>query len=102
MLVLAREMSVNGLRAIASSEGLTVPSDSLGKAKTALQMIGIMCLVVHYPYKVYFIGLHEALVDFNNVGVWTLIIATVFGFISGGKYTMGFLKALDAKQSSQT
>jgi CDP-diacylglycerol--glycerol-3-phosphate 3-phosphatidyltransferase len=101
VVVLAREMSINGLRAVASTEGLLITSGYLGKIKTALQMIGIMCLLVHYPYKVYFIGLFEAVVDFNTVGLWVLIIATVCGLISAGDYIRDFFRALDAKRSRQ-
>ena len=40
VVLLAREMTINGLRAIASSEGLVIPAGEMGKYKTALQMIG--------------------------------------------------------------
>ena len=73
VIILGREMTINGLRAIASIEGLVIPSGSLGKKKTALQMTGVMCLVVHYPYRVYFFGLHDGMVDFNRLGLIVLV-----------------------------
>ncbi|HEY3234721.1 MAG TPA: CDP-diacylglycerol--glycerol-3-phosphate 3-phosphatidyltransferase, partial [Polyangiaceae bacterium] len=44
VLLLAREISVTGLRSIASSEGVVIAAGGGGKRKTALQMIGILCL----------------------------------------------------------
>ena len=99
VLVLAREMSINGLRAVASAEGLIIAASQLGKIKTALQLVAVMCLLVHYPYKVYFLGLHEAVVDFNLVGLWTLLLATIVSLISAGQYIKGFFDALDNKRS---
>ena len=41
--------------------------------------------------QVYFLGLHEAVVDFNLVGLWTLLLATIVSLISAGQYIKGFL-----------
>jgi CDP-diacylglycerol--glycerol-3-phosphate 3-phosphatidyltransferase len=101
VVVLSREMSINGLRAVASAEGLIIAAGYWGKVKTALQLVAIMCLLVHYPYKVYFLGFHEAVIDFNLVGTWVLIIATVFGLIGAGQYIRDFFRALDTKRSSE-
>lgn len=101
VLVLTREMSINGLRAVASAEGLIIAASQLGKLKTALQLVAIMCLLVHYPYKVYFLGLHEAVVDFNLVGIWTLLLATLVGLIGAGQYIAGFLRALGTKKTTE-
>ena len=49
-LLLARELSITGLRSIASSEGVVIAAGDDGKSKTALQMIGIIALIVGYPY----------------------------------------------------
>ena len=79
--------------------GLIIAASQLGKIKTALQLVAVMCLLVHYPYKVYFLGLHEAVVDFNLVGLWTLLLATIVSLISAGQYIKGFFDALDNKRS---
>ena len=49
-LLLAREISVTALRSIASSEGVVIAAGDDGKIKTALQMIGILWLILGYPY----------------------------------------------------
>ena len=98
IVILAREMTINGLRAIASSEGLVIAAGELGKLKTAMQMIGVMCLLVHYPYTVYFLGLHEGVVDFNKIGVLLMWGSVVLSLMSAGTYFRDFFRALDIKR----
>ncbi len=98
IVILAREMTINGLRAIASSEGLVIAAGELGKLKTAMQMIGVMCLLVHYPYTVYFIGFHEGVVDFNKIGVLVMWGSVVLSLMSAGTYFQNFFRALDSKR----
>jgi phosphatidylglycerophosphate synthase len=56
--LLAREFGITGLRSIASSEGVVIAAGDDGKAKTALQMIGILCLILGYPYTLH-LGFHD-------------------------------------------
>lgn len=98
VIILAREMTINGLRAIASSEGLVIPAGWFGKYKTALQLVAIMCLLVHYEYTVWFFGLHEARVDFNTVGIWVLGLSVIFSVLSAVLYFRDFFRALDSKR----
>ena len=99
VVILAREMTINGLRSIAASEGLMIPAGELGKLKTALQMIGVMCLLVHYPYTVYFFGLYEGVVDFNNVGLIVMWASVVYSLLSGFVYFRDFFRALHVKRA---
>ena len=46
VVVLAREMSINGLRAVASAEGLIIPAGYWGKVKTATQMVALQLLLL--------------------------------------------------------
>src|SRR5437763_6644765 len=50
VLLLGRDIAVTGLRSVAASEGVVIAAGEEGKAKTALQMIGIICLIAGYPY----------------------------------------------------
>ena len=101
VIVLGREMTINGLRAIASIEGLEIPAGSLGKKKTAMQMVGVMCLVVHYPYRVYFFGLYDGVVDFNRLGLILLGGSVVLSVMSAVAYIVGFFRALDQKRAGE-
>ena len=56
VLLLAREISVTGLRSVAASEGVVISAGQEGKTKTALQMIGIVALVLGYPYHLSYLG----------------------------------------------
>lgn len=102
VLILAREMTINGLRAIASTEGMVIPAGTFGKYKTALQMIAVMFLVVHYPYTVWFFGVYPQPVDFNMVGMWVLSASVVFSLISAALYFRDFFRALDDKRTLET
>ncbi|MCB9541783.1 MAG: CDP-diacylglycerol--glycerol-3-phosphate 3-phosphatidyltransferase [bacterium] len=101
VLILAREMTINGLRAIASSEGLVIPAGQAGKYKTALQMIAVMFLVVHFPYTVWFFGLYPLTVDFHVVGMWVLGGSVWFSMVSAVVYFRDFFRALDDRRGSE-
>lgn len=101
VLILAREMTINGLRAIASSEGLVIPAGQAGKYKTALQMIAVMFLVVHFPYTVWFFGLYPLTVDFHVVGMWVLGGSVWFSMVSAVLYFRDFFRALDGRRGPE-
>ena len=100
VVILAREMTINGLRSIASTEGLVIPAGQSGKLKTALQMLGVLCLVIHYPYPILFYGVYELTIDFNVVGIWVLIVSVVVSVTSAAGYISNFFKALDRRAHS--
>ncbi|MCA9546986.1 MAG: CDP-diacylglycerol--glycerol-3-phosphate 3-phosphatidyltransferase [Alphaproteobacteria bacterium] len=99
VVILTREMTINGLRSMASSEGLIIDAGQDGKIKTALQMLGVLCLVIHYPSPVTLYGLHEVVVDFNVVGFWVLLGSVFFSITSAIDYFRKFFAALDSKRS---
>ena len=68
VLLLAREISVTGLRSVAASEGVVISAGQEGKTKTALQMIGIVALVLGYPYHISYAGLDLGVIDMVHVG----------------------------------
>ncbi len=91
VLLLARELSITSLRGIASSEGLVISARQKGKHKTALQMAGILCLIVHFRYPVIFTDLF---VDFHKVGLYVIYISLVFSIFSAIEYLLLFAKAV--------
>src|SRR5262249_55718035 len=52
VVIVLRELAVTGLRGIASSGGVTLPAQELGKYKMILQMFALEALLVHYRYAV--------------------------------------------------
>ena len=69
VLLLARELSITGLRSIAASEGVVIAAGEGGKAKTALQMVGILMFMIGYPYRMNFLLVIDlGVVDLVHVG----------------------------------
>ena len=101
-VLLAREISVTALRSIASSEGVVIAAGGGGKSKTALQMVGILCLMIGYPYHLTFLGLFDlGLVDLVRVGQALVYISLVFSITSAFQYVGLFSEAVDAKNRRQ-
>ena len=66
IIIVGREFAVSGLRIVAAVEGVVIPASTLGKVKTALQMVAIVALLLQWP-----------------VGPFLMILATVFTVLSG-------------------
>jgi CDP-diacylglycerol--glycerol-3-phosphate 3-phosphatidyltransferase len=101
-LLLAREISVTGLRSIASSEGVVIAAGDDGKTKTALQMVGILCLILGYPYHLTLGPLDLGEVDLVYVGRALVYVSLVFSIMSALSYTRLFAEAVEAKNSRGT
>ena len=97
VLLLAREISVTGLRSIASSEGVVIAAGEEGKAKTALQMVGILCLILGYPYHLSLGPLDLGWVDVVNVGRALVYVSLIFTIVSAVSYFRVFGEAVEAK-----
>jgi CDP-diacylglycerol---glycerol-3-phosphate 3-phosphatidyltransferase len=90
MLVIAREVAVSGIRAIAAGEGMIIAAEATGKYKMALQVVAITLLILEGT------GLSE-LGNLHLAGIVTLYLSLVFGYISGGQYVWSFWKQVVAK-----
>jgi CDP-diacylglycerol--glycerol-3-phosphate 3-phosphatidyltransferase len=94
VLLLTREFYINGLRSLASSDGVVIAASQGGKAKTAFQMTGICFLLMHYKYRLP--GMEEAL-DFGKVGLLLLGLSVFVSLISAVDYTLAFREAMAQK-----
>ena len=90
ILVIAREVAVTGIRAIAAGEGMIIAAETTGKYKMALQVVAIVLLILEGT------GLAE-LGNLHLAGIVTLYISLVLGYISGGQYVWSFWKQVVAK-----
>lgn len=97
ILLIVREISVTGLRGIASSEGLVIAAGGGGKAKTAIQMVGLVCLLLGYPYHINFLIVDFGVVDLVLVGRALIYCSLVFSLVSAAQYVGLFVDAIDAK-----
>jgi CDP-diacylglycerol--glycerol-3-phosphate 3-phosphatidyltransferase len=97
ILLIGREISVTGLRSIASSEGVVIAAGEGGKSKTALQMIGILCLIIGFPYHLSLGFIDMGMVDLVYVGRALIYVSLVFSLTSAVEYMSLFAQAVEAK-----
>ena len=81
ILIVAREILVTGIRAIAADQGAVVPADNFGKLKTVFQILAICPLLLHFPWW----G-----IDPNPLGMLLIWIALLLTLFSGGNYVYRF------------
>jgi len=84
-IIIIRDFVVDGIRSIASSEGLIIQASTLAKQKTLCQNFAVSALMIHYP----FLG-----ADAHVVGMVILYIALVLSVFSGAVYLMKFYSAI--------
>lgn len=84
-VIIAREFAVTGLRLTMVERNMDVSASWLGKFKTNFQILGIVCLLVHYTY----IG-----INFQFIGTVLIWVALIFTIWSGIDYLYRFIKAL--------
>jgi CDP-diacylglycerol--glycerol-3-phosphate 3-phosphatidyltransferase len=80
-IIIIRDFVVDGVRAIAQSEGFVIQASRLGKRKTLCQIFAVSALMIHYP----FLG-----ADAHAVGTVILYIALVLSVTSGIDYLIKF------------
>lgn len=83
-IIIMRDVIVDGIRSIASSDGIIIQASALGKRKTLCQVIAVSALLIHYPL----FGL-----DAHVVGSVVLYVALVLTLWSGVDYAMKFHQA---------
>jgi CDP-diacylglycerol--glycerol-3-phosphate 3-phosphatidyltransferase len=90
ILIIAREVAVTGVRAIAAGEGMVIAAETTGKYKMALQVVAIVLLILEDTFLSDLGNLHLA-------GIVTLYLSLLFGYVSGGQYVWSFWKQVVAK-----
>ena len=90
ILIIAREVAVTGVRAIAAGEGMVIAAETTGKYKMALQVVAIVLLILEDTFLSDLGNLHLA-------GIGTLYLSLVLGYVSGGQYVWSFWKQVVAK-----
>ncbi len=88
-VIIIRDFIVDGIRAIASTEGVVIQASSLGKQKTLCQIFAVTALMIHYP----FLG-----ADAHTIGTVILYLALVLSVYSGVDYFIKFYKEIVSKK----
>ena len=85
---------------MAVSEGIVIDAGRSGKIKTLSGTLGMLGLLLHYPYLINFFGITRVIIDFHVVGLWITYVSVVFSITSGAGYLRGFFSAM--RQRSPT
>jgi CDP-diacylglycerol--glycerol-3-phosphate 3-phosphatidyltransferase len=91
VVIIGREIAVTGLRGIASSEGIILAAEELGKYKMIFQMFALHGLLIHYRY---------VFVDFHVAGMYFLWISLVMGVWSGIDYHIKVIRQVTTKYNT--
>jgi len=95
IVLIGRDLAINGLRSIASAQGLVIAASDGGKIKTALQLVAIMMLLIHFTYPI--LGTETLLgqtvpVDYHRVGTIVLYLSMIVSLASGADYLHKFFR----------
>lgn len=85
IVLILREMYMTSLRLLATTEGVSVPVSSLGKWKTATQMVSIPMLMANEPW--YFL-------NFPILGSILIYIASLLSMWSAVQYSLSMILKL--------
>jgi CDP-diacylglycerol--glycerol-3-phosphate 3-phosphatidyltransferase len=75
IVIIGREFAVTGLRAIASSEGIVIPAENVGKYKVGAQITAVLSLLLDYYLT------REWLRDLGTVALWLAMILSVYSAV---------------------
>jgi CDP-diacylglycerol--glycerol-3-phosphate 3-phosphatidyltransferase len=84
MIIIGREITVQGLRNIASAEGFTIPASALGKTKMVLQIMAVCAVMLGEK--------HLAVRPLGNILVWLVVLSAV---ASAVQYFLRFWNQVD-------
>lgn len=87
-VIIIRDFAVDGIRTIASSEGIIIQASPLAKRKTLCQIVAVTALMIHYP----FLG-----ADAHLVGIVILYVALFLTLYSGLDYLIRFCREIVQK-----
>jgi CDP-diacylglycerol--glycerol-3-phosphate 3-phosphatidyltransferase len=85
VIIIMRDLIVDGIRSMASAEGIYIQASILGKQKTLAQIIAVTALMIHYP----FLGL-----DAHFIGTIVLYVALFLTLYSGIDYFIKFFRGI--------
>ncbi len=85
LILVLREMYITALRLLAMEKGISVPVGTLGKWKTATQMVGIPLLMANdIPWGM----------DMPLLGTIAIYLASIFSLYSAFEYSIGLIRKI--------
>ena len=86
IVIIGREFAVTGLRAIAASEAIVIPAETVGKYKVGAQITAVLSLLLDYYLD------KGWLTDLGRIALWVAMILAVYSAI---QYFMKYWNQLD-------
>lgn len=83
IVIIGREFAVTGLRAIAASDGIVIPAETIGKFKVGAQITAVLALLLDYYLT------KEWLRDVGAIALW---MAMALALYSAYQYIRGYWK----------
>lgn len=93
ILLLAREITITSLRAIAADDGVVMAASQWGKYKTFLSSFALGFLIWHYPFWVF---------NMNGIGEWLLLLTFIISMGSGAHYLYTFFARAMEKEEEKS
>lgn len=90
IVIIARELAVTGVRAIAATEGVVLAAETIGKWKMVMQVVAIVMLILEDSLTAVAWPLHL-------LGTAILYLALALGLYSGGQYFASFWRQVASK-----
>ena len=95
IIIIGREFFVTSLRLLVAGSGVVVPAAFMGKVKTTLQMVAIICILLETQFACEI----RSVICFEHwIGYIALAAATVATVVSGIQYGVAYGSYLDPKK----
>jgi CDP-diacylglycerol--glycerol-3-phosphate 3-phosphatidyltransferase len=88
IVIIGREFAITGLRAIASSEGIIIPAENVGKYKVGAQITAVLALLLDYYLT------KDWLRDLGSFALWMAMVLAIYSAV---RYFMRYWDQLDHK-----
>ena len=92
IVIIARELAVTGIRALAAKDGVTLSVEVAGKLKMIAQVVAILLLLLQDALSIPGVDLHV-------LGTAVLYLAMVLTLASGGQYIMRYWQIVSGRPS---
>jgi CDP-diacylglycerol--glycerol-3-phosphate 3-phosphatidyltransferase len=86
VLLLNRDIIINGLRSFAASKGKIISAGPMGKWKTAVQMVAIPAILIHQ---------NVGPLNGQQIGYWGLWLSLGLSLFSAAQYVFAYARAID-------
>jgi len=75
IVIISREVIITGFRAIAASDGIVIAAGSWGKAKTTVQIIAIVAIILeNFPFRL-------VSFPFDSIAIYVAVLITIYSGI---------------------